>query len=269
MSFRLDAEIARRGLARSRSHAAALIADGAVHVDGRPVTKASAKVTDDSAIEITAADHYVSRGAHKLLAALDAFDLSPTGRPGLDLGASTGGFTQVLLERGATQVVALDVGHDQLAESLRADPRVRVVEGFNVRDLTPDTLAGAAGHPLIPGIITGDLSFISLSLILPAVASVSADADIILLVKPQFEVGRTGIREGVVRDPAKRVDAVSNVLWSAWDAGLATHGLIASPIAGGHGNREYLLWLRVRAPGSDAGNPSQWLGTVEELAGSA
>ncbi len=268
MTMRLDAAVAARGLARSRTHAAQLIDAGLVSVDGEPVVKASVKVGDAQAITVAASDHYVSRAAHKLIAALDAFGVDVAGRAALDMGASTGGFTQVLIERGASRVVAVDVGHGQLAPEIAALPGVTSVEGFNVRHMTPASLADASGVSEPPSVVTGDLSFISLSHVLPAAAAVCAPAaDLVLLVKPQFEVGRTGVREGLVTDAGRRADAVAAVLWSAWDAGLGTHGLIASPIAGTHGNREFVAHLR---PGtSDITNPTQWLDTVNRLAGAA
>jgi 23S rRNA (cytidine1920-2'-O)/16S rRNA (cytidine1409-2'-O)-methyltransferase len=270
MSRRLDAELAARGLARSRTHAQTLIADGLVTVDGRPVVKAATPVAESAVLEVAVTDHYVSRAAHKLVAALDAFGVDPAGRVALDMGASTGGFTQVLRERGADPVIAVDVGHDQLAASLREDPGVIVVEGFNVRGLTRGTLAAAAGIDAVPDVVTGDLSFISLSHVLPAVATTAADeADVVLLVKPQFEVGRTGVREGVVTDAALRADAVAGVLWSAWDAGLGTCSVIASPIVGTHGNREFLVHLRARDAAAPGRNPTEWLSTVDRLAGAA
>ncbi|MDT3316781.1 TlyA family RNA methyltransferase [Microbacterium sp. KSW4-11] len=268
MTTRLDAAIAARGLARSRTHAAQLIDAGLVSVDGQPVVKSSVKVGDDQLIEVAASDHYVSRAAHKLIAALDAFAVDPRDRVALDMGASTGGFTQVLVERGAVRVLAVDVGHGQLAADIAALPEVVAVEGFNVRHMTAASLAKAAGTADVPSLVTGDLSFISLTHVLPAAAAVcAADADLVLLVKPQFEVGRTGVREGLVTDAGRRADAVATVLWSAWDAGLGTHGVIASPIAGTHGNREFLIHLR---PGTtDDANPTQWLDTVNRLAGAA
>ncbi len=269
MTQRADAALAARGLARSRTHAQRLIAEGVVTVDGSPVVKASTPVGDGAVLEVAASDHYVSRSAHKLVAALDAFAVDPGGRVALDLGASTGGFTQVLRERGADPVIALDVGHGQLAASLRDDPGVIVVEGFNVRGLTRASLARVAGTDAVPGVVTGDLSFISLAHVLPAVASTTPDADLVLLVKPQFEVGRTGVREGVVTDPGLRADALAGVLWEAWDLGLGTLGVIASPIAGTHGNREFLVHLRgVGGAVADA-NPTEWLSTVNRLAGAA
>src|SRR5690554_1758821 len=161
-------------MARSRTHAATLIASGLVSVDGRQVVKASSPVSDDAVITLAGSDHYVSRGAHKLVAALDAFDIRAEGRLALDMGASTGGFTQVLRERGARKVLAVDVGHGQLAASVAADPGVIDVEGFNVRHMTRENLAEATGEFEAPDLIVGDLSFISLELILPAAATVAA-----------------------------------------------------------------------------------------------
>lgn len=268
MTARLDAAVAARGLARSRTQAAQLIEAGLVSVDGAPVVKSSTKVSDTQEITVAASDHYVSRAAHKLLAALDAFEVPVAGRVCLDMGASTGGFTQVLRERGAARVYAVDVGHGQLDPLIAGDPGVTAVEGFNVRYMTPDSLAVAADAPTAPELITGDLSFISLTHVLPAAAAVAAPgADLVLLVKPQFEVGRTGVREGLVADAAARADAVAGVLWAAWDAGLGTFGVIASPIAGTHGNHEYLVHLRP-VPGPEvAGNPTEYLETVNRLAG--
>ncbi|MFD2341647.1 TlyA family RNA methyltransferase [Clavibacter tessellarius] len=264
--MRLDAALPALGLARSRTHAARLIADGLVTVDGRVVVKPSFRVLPGSAVAVAGTDAYVSRGAHKLIGALDAFPgVRVAGRRALDVGASTGGFTQVLLERGARRVVALDVGHGQLDPLIRGDARVDVVEGFNVRDLTPETLAGAlGGEAEAPDLVVGDLSFISLGLVLPALArTASPDADLVLLVKPQFEVGRTGIREGIVHDPGLRDDAVMRVLWAAWDLGLGTAGLVPSPIVGGAGNHEYLAWFSGRA----GSNPTQWRSTSNEITG--
>ena len=258
---RLDAALAARGLAKSRTTAARLISDGLVTVDGQPVVKASVKVRDSQVIAVASADHYVSRAAHKLIAALDAFDVSVAGEFALDVGASTGGFTQVLLERGARGVIALDVGHAQLFPSIRSDERVITVEGFNARFMTAPSLADVSGTPEVPGLVVADLSFISIPTVLPAlVATVGVDAEFVLLVKPQFEVGRTGIKEGIVRSAALRTDAVTNVLWAAWDLGLATAGVIPSPIAGTTGNREYVVWFSARGT-----NPTEWLDRVRDL----
>lgn len=265
MTSRLDAALAARGLARSRTHAATLIAEGLVTVDGRPVVKPATPVGDDSVLEVAGGDHYVSRAAHKLIAGLDAFGIDVRDRLALDMGASTGGFTQVLRERGAEPVIAVDVGHGQLAASVADDPSVVSVEGFNVRHMTRDSLAEATGIDAAPSVITGDLSFISLAHVLPAARGVAApDADLVLLVKPQFEVGRTAVKGGLVTNPALRADAVAGVLWAAWDAGLGTCGIVSSPIVGTHGNSEYIAHL---APGRGS-NPTEWLGTVNRLAGS-
>ncbi|HWM16217.1 MAG TPA: TlyA family RNA methyltransferase [Microbacterium sp.] len=270
MTERLDAALPARGLARSRTHAASLISDGLVTVDGRAVVKASTKVSDDAQIAVAVTDHYVSRAAHKLLAALDAFDIRVQGRVALDMGASTGGFTQVLRERGAEPVIAVDVGHGQLSASVAADPGVIAIEGFNVRYMTPEGLAQASGIDAAPQVITGDLSFISLSHVLPAARTVAApDADLVLLVKPQFEVGRTAVKGGLVTDAASRADAVAGVLWAAWDAGLGTRGVIASPIAGTHGNAEFIAHFTCVIDGAGRGsNPTEWLRTVNRLTGS-
>ncbi len=196
----------------------------------------------------------------------DAFDVDVAGRIALDMGASTGGFTQVLRERGAQPVLAVDVGHGQLAPEIAADPGVVAVEGFNVRYMTPEALRTAGGGAAAPTVVTGDLSFISLAHVLPAVAATAAsDADIVLLVKPQFEVGRTAVKGGLVTAPHLRADAVSGVLWAAWDAGLGTFGVIASPLPGTHGNAEYVVHLRARS--GEEGNPTEWISTVDRLAG--
>ncbi|AOX46375.1 TlyA family RNA methyltransferase [Microbacterium sp. BH-3-3-3] len=265
MTPRLDAELAARGLARSRSHAAQLVVDGLVSVDGRPVVKTSAQVGDDSVIDVAGSDHYVSRGAHKLLAALDAFDIVVDGVVAVDLGASTGGFSQVLRERGARPVLAVDVGHGQLSTVVESDPDVVSVEGYNVRFMTAASLAAATGVDERPRIVTGDLSFISLHHVLPAIVeTMDPTADVVLLIKPQFEVGRTAVKGGLVTDPALRSDAVHGVLWAAWDVGLRTAGLIASPIVGTHGNQEYVAWFSA-VHGTE---PSQWESTVTRLTGS-
>lgn len=269
MTLRLDAALAARGLARSRTQASALIADGLVAVDGRTIVKPSAPVAETAQIVVAGTDHYVGRAAHKLVAALDAFPVDPRGRSALDMGASTGGFTQVLLERGVRLVAAVDVGHGQLDAGIEGDPRVRAVEGYNVRDMTPENLAAVTGIAGPPDLITGDLSFISLGHVLPAVERTAAvGADILLLVKPQFEVGRTAVKGGLVTDPTLRADAVAGVLWRAFDLGLGTFGVIASPLVGTHGNAEYIAWLRA-VEGTGAGNPTEWLDTVNRLTGAA
>lgn len=264
MTARLDVIVAARGLARSRTHAQSLIADGRVHVNGRVVTKPALHVDDDALVDVRAPDGYVGRAAYKLVAALDAFDVPVAGRTALDMGASTGGFTQVLRERGARPVIAVDVGHGQLAPAVEADPGVIGVEGFNVRHMTASALRHVSGVADAPGVVCGDLSFISLRLVLPAVRAVcAADADIVLLVKPQFEAGRGAGRGGVVTDRARRADAVTGVLWAAWDQRLGTCGVIASPITGEHGNQEYVVHLRA----SGGTDPSEWMGRIDDVTG--
>ncbi|MDQ1129025.1 TlyA family RNA methyltransferase [Microbacterium sp. SORGH_AS_0888] len=264
MTERLDAALASRGLARSRTHAAALVAGGLVSVDGRPVVKPSVRVAVDARLEVAGADHYVSRAAHKLLAALDGFGIEVDGRTALDMGASTGGFTQVLRERGAAPVIAIDVGHGQLAPEIARDPGVVAIEGMNVRYLTPESLRAASGVDAAPGVVVGDLSFISLVHVLPAVRAVAAPAaEIVLLVKPQFEVGRTAVRGGLVTEPPLRAEAVETVLWAAWDQGLRTRGLLPSPLPGTHGNREYL----VRLAAEDGESPTEWMAEIQRMTG--
>ena len=261
-SSRLDVALAARGLASSRTTATRLIADGLVTVDGRPALKPAAKVSDANVVAVADADHYVSRAAHKLVAALEAFDVTVEGRVALDVGASTGGFTQVLLERGVLRVIALDVGHGQLAPIIRNDTRVVVVEGINARYLTKEQLAQITPGESVPSLVVADLSFISLGLVLPAIVdTVGKQADIIALIKPQFEVGRGGVKEGIVRDAGLRDDAVAGVLWEAWDLGFGTAGVISSPIAGTAGNHEYLAWFSTEV----GSNPTEWVEQVSAL----
>ena len=268
MSARLDVALVTRGLARSRTAARAAIEAGRVRVDGRAVVKPAHPVSTDAALTIDADDGYVSRAAQKLVAALDATaregrPLDVAGSLALDLGASTGGFTQVLLERGARQVIALDVGHGQLDPRMRADARVVVVEGENARALTAERLATVSGVAERPDLVVGDLSFISLRLVLPAiVATVGATVPLVLLIKPQFEVGRQGIREGVVRDADARAEAIMGVLWAAHDAGLAADTIAPSPLPGTHGNLEFLAVFRPTVGRS----PTQWREHVDALA---
>jgi len=247
---RLDAELVRRGLARSREQAGELVAAGRVTVAGQRAAKAATQVSRDAPIVIadTGEPGYVSRGGHKLAGALAVFGpagLTVTGRDCLDAGASTGGFTDVLLRAGAAHVVAADVGYGQLAWSLRTDPRVTVLDRVNVRtleDVTP-----------VPGLVAADLSFISLTLVLPAlVACAEPDADFVLLVKPQFEVGKGRVGSGgVVREAADRADAVRRVAGAASELDLGVLGVTASPLPGPAGNVEYFVWLRRGAPPLD------------------
>ncbi|MEV7633144.1 TlyA family RNA methyltransferase [Microbacterium sp. NPDC089318] len=261
---RLDAALAARGLARSRTHAASLIADGLVRVDGRTIIKPSTPVADGADLAVDGGDRYVSRAAHKLIAALDGFDIRVDGRLALDMGASTGGFTQVLRERGARRVLAVDVGHGQLSPQIAADPAVTSVEGFNVRHMSAPSLAEATGEPERPDLAVGDLSFISLALVLPAIAeTIAVGADVVLLVKPQFEVGRTAVRGGLVTSVDARLDAVERTLWAAHDVGLGMLGILSSPILGTHGNAEYLVHL-ADGRGTD---PSEWSEQIAHVAG--
>jgi 23S rRNA (cytidine1920-2'-O)/16S rRNA (cytidine1409-2'-O)-methyltransferase len=241
---RVDVELVRRGLARSRQQAAELIDAGRVSIDGMPAAKpaTAVAVTAHLTVETEGTRNWVSRGAHKLLGALDAFGISVADRRCLDAGASTGGFTQVLLDRCAREVVAVDVGYGQLAWSLRSDPRVRVLDRTNVRDLSVEAVGGPVD------VVVADLSFISLKTVLPALTScASGDADIVPMVKPQFEVGkdRVGAR-GVVSDPQLRGDAVLAVARCAADLGWRPAGVVASPLPGPSGNVEYFLHLRSR-----------------------
>jgi 23S rRNA (cytidine1920-2'-O)/16S rRNA (cytidine1409-2'-O)-methyltransferase len=249
---RLDTELVRRGLARSREQAGELVAAGRVTVAGQRAAKAATQVTRDAPISIadTGEPGYVSRGGHKLAGALAVFGpagLTVAGCACLDAGASTGGFTDVLLRAGAAHVVAADVGYGQLAWSLRTDPRVTVLDRVNVRTLT--------GVIPVPGLVVADLSFISLTLVLPAlVACAAPDADFVLLVKPQFEVGKGRVGSGgVVREAADRADAVRKVAGAAGELGLGVLGVTASPLPGPAGNVEYFLWLRRGAPPLDDG----------------
>jgi 23S rRNA (cytidine1920-2'-O)/16S rRNA (cytidine1409-2'-O)-methyltransferase len=238
---RLDAEMVRRGLASSRAEAQAAIGRGLVSVAGRPASKASTLVADDESLDVRGeARRFVSRGGDKLEAALDRFGLSVGGRDALDAGASTGGFTDVLLRRGAARVAAVDVGYGQLAWSLRRDPRVLVLERTNVRELTREHL------PFVPSIVVADLSFISLRLVVDVFARIAdGRADHVLLVKPQFEAGAADVgKGGVVRDPAIWRRTVEEVAAAARTAGLAPLGVMPSPLPGPAGNVEFLLWAR-------------------------
>jgi 23S rRNA (cytidine1920-2'-O)/16S rRNA (cytidine1409-2'-O)-methyltransferase len=239
-------------MARSRDQARDLIEVGRVRVRGTVATKPVTQVDESDPLVLTDEDQgggYVSRGAHKLIGALDHFDqVVVAGRLCLDAGASTGGFTQVLLERGAARVLAVDVGYGQLAWPVRTDDRVDILERTNVRSLAPQDLPYAAE------LVVADLSFIPLELVLPALAAVSApDCQMLLMVKPQFEVGRAAVGDGVVRDPALRASAVTGVAEAASALGLDVLGVVASPLPGPSGNVEYFLWLSRGGVGPSAG----------------
>jgi 23S rRNA (cytidine1920-2'-O)/16S rRNA (cytidine1409-2'-O)-methyltransferase len=258
---RLDAELVRRGLARSREHAHELVDSGRVRIAGLVATKSATGVDPAAAVSVDATgrggEDYVSRGGRKLAGALDALaaDLPAAGHRGplvngrrcLDVGASTGGFTDVLLRRGAREVVAVDVGYGQLAWSLRTDPRVAVHERTNARSLTAEDIGGPVD------LVVGDVSFISLRLVLPAlVACTNPAGEMLLLVKPQFEAGREQVgRGGVVRDLAVRAAAVRDVASAAADLGWGSAGVTASPLPGPAGNVEFFLWLRRDSPALD------------------
>jgi len=236
-----------RSLAPSRERARALILAGKVRVGGTVQTKAGFLAADDAEIRIDEPDHpYVGRGGLKLAHALDAFAIDPAGRDVLDIGASTGGFTDVCLHRGARHVVALDVGHNQLDWKLRTDARVTVIERVNARSLTPDQLPSE--HRRF-GLVTIDVSFISLRHILPVVPALcDPGADVVALVKPQFEAGREDVESGgIVRDPAVHARVIEEVGRAAADAGLARRGLTPSPVTGAEGNQEFLMWLKLVA----------------------
>ncbi|HEX3003452.1 MAG TPA: TlyA family RNA methyltransferase [Angustibacter sp.] len=243
---RLDVALVRRGLARSRTQAERLVREGRVHLAGVPVTKTSRKVEPDAALTVEAGEHpdYVGRGALKLAGVLDelaGLGAAPvvSGRRCLDAGASTGGFTEVLLRRGADEVVAVDVGHDQLDASLRAHPQVRELSGTSVRGLQPDAVGGPVD------LVVGDLSFISLQLVLTdLVALAGPGADLLLLVKPQFEVGKSRLGSGgVVRDPRLRADALVAVARAGQALGLVVRALRPSRWPGPSGNVEYFVWF--------------------------
>ena len=246
MRTRLDAEMVRRGLARSREHAVDLIESKLVLVRGIPASKPATAVDAETSITLAdERDEYVSRGGHKLAGALDAFkELKVEGRVALDAGASTGGFTDVLLKRGAKKVIAVDVGYGQLAWEIRQDSRVEIHDRTNVRALNRDVIRDEID------LVVADLSFISLAMVLPALISVSSsETDFLLMVKPQFEVGREKLGAGgVVREPELRRAAVYEVAKSAYELGLGTFGVVASPLPGPSGNVEYFLWLKGEVP---------------------
>jgi len=242
---RLDVWLVDHALVDSRARAQALVMAGRVRVNGAPAVKAGTAVKPDAAIELLPGPEHVGRGAIKLAGALDVLRVDPAGRVAVDVGASTGGFTETLLARGATRVYAIDVGRAQLHERLRSDPRVVVRERVNARSL------GAEHVPEPCSLATVDVSFISVLLILPALCGVlTPAADVLVLVKPQFEVGRGQVgRGGIVKDPLLHLGALRQVAAGAEATGLFLRSACASPIAGATGNREFFLHLAVRAPG--------------------
>lgn len=246
MRNRLDSELVRRGLARSREHGQDLIERGFVKVGGMPATKSATRVaTEDSITVNLPVDEFASRGGVKLAGALNHFSvIDVVGKRCLDAGASTGGFTDVLLRRGAASVVAVDVGYGQLAWELQQDPRVEVRDRINIREMTIEEFGAPAE------IVVADLSFISLKTVLPALISLAtSEADFVLMVKPQFEVGKERIGSGgVVREPQLRVSAVLEVAERAFELGIGCMGVTASTLPGPSGNVEYFLWLKRGAP---------------------
>ncbi len=267
--LRLDAELVRRGLARSREHASELIAAGRVSVNKAVASKPATGVTTDADLVVRAdpdSPDYASRGGHKLagaLAVLTPLGLGVAGRRALDAGASTGGFTDVLLRAGVREVVAVDVGYGQLVWSLRNDPRVRVHDRTNIREIDTELLAGPVD------LVVGDLSFISLDLVLDALIGVTAsDGDLVLMVKPQFEVGRERLgRGGVVRDLGHRADAVTGIAEAGARRGWGARAVVASPLPGPSGNVEFFLWLQAGDPVVDHAAIEAEVARSAELAG--
>jgi 23S rRNA (cytidine1920-2'-O)/16S rRNA (cytidine1409-2'-O)-methyltransferase len=242
--MRLDALLVARGLVESRERARALILAGKVFVSGQPSVKAGTMVGTDAELRVVEPDHpWVGRGGIKLAHALDLFAIDVSGRLGIDIGASTGGFSDVLLQRGARHVVAIDVGRNQLHWRLRSDPRVTSLEGVNARTLSPADIPGLGNGA---GVVTIDVSFISLRLILPVVpALVAPGGDVVALVKPQFEAGREDVgRGGLVKDPLVHARVNEEVTQAAAQVGLLRVALVESPITGAEGNREFLMHLR-------------------------
>ncbi len=251
-STRLDVLVAERGLAESRSRAQALIMAGRVLVEGSVATKAGASVPPTARVELVAPARFVSRGGEKLETALERFAIDVAGERCLDVGASTGGFTDCLLQHGAAHVVALDVGRNQLHERLRGDERVTVLEGVNARRLEPATL------PYAPGLVTADVSFISLRLVVPPALACAADPwRALVLVKPQFEAGRRDVRRGVVRDPEVRRRVLREWCEFVTGAGAAVLGVCDSSVPGPAGNREYVVYMAA------AGHPAAQEGRVD------
>jgi 23S rRNA (cytidine1920-2'-O)/16S rRNA (cytidine1409-2'-O)-methyltransferase len=265
--LRLDLALVDRGLARSRNQAAGLIDAGRVSVRGKKVSKASMDVADADAIKVRSALDLVSRAGFKLEHALEVFStINPDGKTCLDVGASTGGFTQVLLNHGAALVVSVDVGHDQMAIELAQHPLVRNLEGFNARDLSLQSLRELTGDKALEfELVVADLSFISLELVLPAMVETAPNSDLLLLVKPQFEVGRAEVGSGVVTDAVKHQAALEKVAACAWALGYGIVELTDSGLPGLQGNIEYVMWINRHSQE----NPSQWTQRISKLVGEA
>ncbi|MEY4758629.1 MAG: hypothetical protein RLZZ268_127 [Cyanobacteriota bacterium] len=259
---RLDLELVARGLAASRQQAQQLIRAGRVRLGDRVLDKPGTEVLPEAELLVQQPPRFVSRGGEKLLIALDTFPLVVPGRVCLDGGISTGGFSDCLLQHGASRIYGIDVGYGQTAWSLRSDPRVVLRERTNLRHLSPADLYGA--NDPWPDLAVADVSFISLALVLPALLGLlrpEVPVDLVLLVKPQFEVGKARVgKGGVVRDPAAHADAIAGVMGAASALGLQASGLVASPITGPAGNHEYLLWLRRLELGSQGLGPGAPVG---------
>jgi 23S rRNA (cytidine1920-2'-O)/16S rRNA (cytidine1409-2'-O)-methyltransferase len=264
-NLRIDLLLVERGLARSRGHAADLVKAKRVLIGTIEITKPSQSVAMDSEIKVVAADEYVSRAGLKLKGALDAFgSLEVLGKTCLDVGASTGGFTDVLLRHGAARVVAIDVGHEQFAPELRNNPRVQSFEGINAREVSLEQLRELTEDANLEiDLVVADLSFISLTLVLPALAKLAPRSDFVLLIKPQFEVGKQSLSaSGVVSDHRLRAMAIKQVVDCCRELGLGMLGLERSELPGTHGNIEYLLWIST----SQNPNQSKWTERIEQLA---
>lgn len=265
--MRADIALVERGLARSRNHASSLIEAKRVLVAGKEVRKSSQEISDDIELVVLDAIEYVSRAGHKLARALDEFaEIDVVGMKCLDVGASTGGFTDVLLRRGAELVVAVDVGHDQMVQELFDHIRVYPLEGVNARELSLESLSRATKLPIDEtffGLVVADVSFISLTLVLPAMKSVAPNAEFVLLIKPQFEVGKDSLNAtGIVNDHRLRASAIKQVVDCATELGLGVRGLVRSGLPGTHGNVEYVLWISSAEPK----NGSKWSNRIDELA---
>lgn len=270
-SLRLDVALVERGLARSRNQASSLIESRRVFIDGKEGRKSSQPVTPSAELVVLEAIDYVSRAGHKLAAALEEFtEIEIVGKTCLDVGASTGGFTDVLLRYGASKVIALDVGHSQLAESLLENRMVINIENFNARELTLESLQKAVGSRLDQkitentiSVVVADLSFISLTLVLSQLMMVAPNADFVLLIKPQFEVGKKSLdASGIVNDYRLRAGAIRQVIDEAKSQGLNIQGLIKSPLPGTHGNVEFLVWFN----SVETDHSQDWSGRIDELA---
>ena len=262
--MRIDSLLVEKSLARSRGHAADLIQAGRVFIGTKQIKKPAQAVELDAEIKVLPADEYVSRAGIKLAHALDKFqDLEVVGKTALDVGASTGGFTDVLLRRGAERVVAIDVGHDQMDSNLKQNPRVFSIESINAREMTMEMLEKGTGLTNLDfSIVVADLSFISLTLVIKQLATLAPKADFVFLIKPQFEVGKQSLSaSGIVSDHRLRSFAIKQVMESCFENGLGVRGLEKSDLPGTHGNIEYLLWVSSNEPI----NKSKWNKEIDSL----